>query len=249
MERTVGVVIPAYAPPVGALEDYVHAAVGIMDPDAIRIELDAPRPGTEERLEALPATVAVSQVRRGKGAAVSAGFDALDSDVLVMLDADGSTPVSGAIRLLEPIRTGDAAIAVGSRRHPDATVRGSQSMTRRYLGGGFAWCARRILEPSLYDYQCGAKAISRHAWETTRDHLQEEGFGWDVELLAVSDALGIPIAEVPLEWYDADGSTVSTVGTSLDLARAVVRARRNAARLRRRPLGGAATSGAATSQR
>ncbi|MDZ7730035.1 MAG: hypothetical protein U5K37_02095 [Natrialbaceae archaeon] len=62
------------------------------------------------------------------------------------------------------------------------------------------------------DFQCGAKAIHRSAWEETAPYLDEAGFGWDVELISIVDALGFSLCEVPIEWEDAPESTVSSVG-------------------------------------
>lgn len=231
MDLTVGIVVPAFRPPRQPLVDYIEAIIDEIEPETIRVELDDPSPATRAQLASVSATVSVAECRRGKGAAVTAGFEALETDVLVFLDADGSTPVASVRDVLSPVLDGRAGLAVGSRRHPAASVSGTQSETRRRLGAGFAWTARRLLPVSLYDYQCGAKALDAAAWRAIRHHMRETGFGWDVELLALADALDIDIAEVPIDWHDADGSTVSTLGTSLELGRAVLSARARARRL------------------
>ena len=128
-------------------------------------------------------------------------------------------------------RFDDADLAVGSRRHPAATVIGHQTLARRFLGDGFAWLARRLLSAELYDYQCGAKAVTADAWRRIRDHLYEPDFAWDVELVAMAGALDCRVAEVPIEWEDRPGSTVDPVGTAVDLGQALLRARGRARRL------------------
>ncbi|EMA51789.1 glycosyltransferase [Halococcus thailandensis] len=229
MQRSVGVVVPAYRPDVERLAEYVTAIDERLDPAVVRIELDAPRPDAVERLSSLPATVATAPYRRGKGRAITMGFEALDTDVLVFADADGSTPADSLAAVTRPVLDDDAELAVGSRRHPDARIARHRTFARRRLGDTFAWLARRLLDPQLFDYQCGAKAISREAWTTVREHLYEPGFAWDIELVAIAGALGQRIAEIPIEWHDQPDSTVSPVGTSIALARGLLAARHRAA--------------------
>src|SRR5688500_4108601 len=52
---------------------------------------------------------------RGKGHAVRVGMLAATGGVRVMCDADGSTPASELPRLLAPIASGEATVAIGSR--------------------------------------------------------------------------------------------------------------------------------------
>jgi len=232
MSPTVGIVVPAYRPDVPELRRYVTAIVDRLAPAAIVVELDAPETGVPARLDELPASVETVPYRRGKGAAVTAGFETLDTDVLAFADADGSTPVDSLATVSERVRTGEAALAVGSRRHPDATVASHQTFARRFLGDGFAWLAGRLLSVSLFDYQCGAKAITAEGWAQVRSHLYEPGFAWDVELVAIAGALDLRVREVPIRWEDQPGSTVSPIRDSVALFRALLAARHRAKQLR-----------------
>ena len=239
MHRSVGIVVPAYRPDVKRLATYVAAIDERCAPTTIRIELDAPRSGMAERLADLPATVATASHRRGKGRAITAGFEALDADVLAFADADGSTPADSLADVIAPVQRDGTALAVGSRRHPDATISRHRTFARRRLGDTFAWLARRLLSPQLFDYQCGAKAISREAWAAIREHLYEPGFAWDIELVAVADAFGLSIEEVPITWHDQPDSTVSPIETSIALAQGLLAARHRAALIAESRLHGA----------
>jgi hypothetical protein len=233
---TVGVVVPAYHPDVERLTAYLSAVEGALSPAVLRVELDDPRPATVEALREAPTPLdlSASDRRRGKGAAITAGFEALASrvDVLAFADADGSTPASSLSDVVEPVVRGRADLAVGSRRHPDADVVSHQTFARRRLGDGFAWLGRRFLDVPLYDYQCGAKALSADAWAAVREHLYEPGFAWDVELVAVAGALDRRVVEVPVQWRDYPESTVSTLDTTVNLGLALVRSRHRARSLR-----------------
>ncbi|WP_424019534.1 glycosyltransferase [Halorientalis pallida] len=232
MSRSLGVVVPAYRPDVERLSAYVEAIDRRLDPAAIRIELDAPDEQVLDRLRDLPASLGVVPYRRGKGAAVTAGFEALSTDVLAFLDADGSTTTDSAAAVVEPVLSGEADLSVGSRRHPDATVSDHQTTARRWLGEGFVWLARRLLDAKLHDYQCGAKAITRTGWERIREHLYEAGFAWDIELVAMAAAFDLRIAEVPITWEDQPGSTVEPIRTSIRMAKALFTARHRVKQVR-----------------
>ncbi|MFB6302252.1 MAG: glycosyltransferase [Haloferacaceae archaeon] len=230
----VGVVVPAYRPDAARLVDYVRSLVDRLDPATVRVELDAPTAATRDALSALPdrATVNAVDARRGKGTAVTAGFEALDTDVYAFADADGSTPADSLADVVAPVSGGRADLAAGSRRHPDADVAAHQTFARRFMGDCFAWLARRVLDTDLYDYQCGAKALTAETWLDVRRHLHEPGFAWDIELVAVTGAFGRRVVEVPVRWEDRPGSTVSPVRSSLALARGLLLARHRASRLR-----------------
>lgn len=232
MSRSVGVVVPAYRPDVDRLSAFVRDLDERLEPAELRIELDDPAPGDAEALSALPATVNVADRRRGKGAAITEGFDALSTDVLAFADADGSTPAGSVADVISPVASGEFDLAAGSRRHPEATVKSHQKVLRRFLGDAFAWLARQLLDPNLHDYQCGAKAVSANFWARLRRHLSEPGFAWDIELLAVAGALGGRIAEVPVVWEDQPESTVDPISDTLSMFTGLLAARHRAAVVR-----------------
>jgi hypothetical protein len=259
--RSLGIVVPAYRPDVDRLRSYVAALDERLAPERTLIELDAPRSGVVEVLENGPATVVVAERRRGKGAAITAGFDRLLGatagdrshgsavgarsgdghdgsdeaaesaiDTVAFFDADASTPPASAAAVVAPVLAGTCDLAVGSRRHPDASVERHQTRGRRRLGDWFAWLARRLVEPSLYDYQCGAKALSATVWRDVREDLREPGFAWDLNCLVRAAALGYRIEEVPISWHDRPRSTVPPARTAIALAYGLYRAHKRTRR-------------------
>jgi glycosyltransferase involved in cell wall biosynthesis len=235
MSESIGIVIPAYQPDRSILSEYVIELRDQLDPTTIRIELDNASEGLQAELDDLPATVNAVPDRRGKGAAITAGFDALETDILVFSDADGSTPAGELARVIKAVTDPGVSLAVGSRRHPDAAVATSQSMSRQYLGDVFAWFARQLLDVSLYDYQCGAKAITAESWQQVSRHLTCSGFEWDIDLIAVAGALGYTAREVPIEWHDHPDSTVPPIRTSIALGRTLLSARAKVRELEHQP--------------
>lgn len=225
MERSVGVVIPAYKPNIDILRAYVTAIETALHPTEIRIELDGIDPDRSTPLDDLSVTINTVPGRRGKGAAITHGFDHLDTSVLAFVDADGSTPTQSVRAITESVIHGPADLAIGSRHHPDASIRGHQTRIRGWLGQIFALIARNVLDVKVHDYQCGAKAITQTAWQSVRQYLYASGFAWDIELIAMTGALGYRVEEIPIEWEDRAGSTVPPIQTSIDLARTLIATR------------------------
>ncbi|WP_229772959.1 hypothetical protein [Halarchaeum nitratireducens] len=69
-------------------------------------------------------------------------------------------------------------------------------------------------------------------WRDVRPYLHEPGFAWDVEFVAVADALGERIVEVPVTWEDQPNKTVSPISDTLSMARGLLAARERAATVR-----------------
>lgn len=213
MSQSVGIVVPAFRPNPSQLKAYLESLEQTVDPDTIRVELDDPNGAYTELAASLEVEVSSVPRRRGKGLAITTGFEALETDVMAFVDADGSTVASSVVDILTPLLTGDAAISVASRHHPEASVSGRSSM-RRLMSGGFASLASQATGIDLSDFQCGAKAITDDCWEDIRTSLFESGFGWDLEVLWMATNRSYSIAEIPVEWRESDGSTVPPLRTA-----------------------------------
>lgn len=226
MNTSVGVVIPAYKPDLSLLTDYISSIQSTLSPEIIRIEMDSPSPKSVEILSEYDVDISTSQNRRGKGAAIMAGFDALDTDIHIFTDADGSVPTSSLGRVLQPILKSTADVSIGSRRHPDSIIINHQTVLRRFLGEVFARGARYLLPTQCMDYQCGAKAVTADAWSSIGHHCYEPGFAWDLEFVSVAGSLGHKITEVPITWEDHPDSSVAPISTSIELATALIDVKR-----------------------
>lgn len=216
--------IPAFDPDYELLSSYVQdLQAGVAD--VVHVELDAPDGPPAGALET-PDSHTIVRRRRGKGQAITDGFDSLETDVLAFADADGATPSSSIDAVVAPVRDGAVELSIGSRRHPASTIESHQTRFRRRLGDSFAWLARQLLPISVYDYQCGAKALTADAWEQIRPSITETGFAWDLELLGLAGQLGISHREVPVRWNDQPGSTVDPLGATYEMGTALFAIRR-----------------------
>lgn len=216
--NSVGIVLPAYKVDPEKLNEYIDRLQNVLSPDEIIIEYDQP-----ENTRDISSNVNLQTFdrRRGKGAAIIHGFNELESDILLFADSDGSVPVENLKDLVKAIE-GGADLAVGSRRHPNAESGYHQTYVRKILGDLLAKIAGTLLEPDLYDYQCGAKAIKKNKWNDIEDNLTKNGFGFDLELIFEAGKNNLKIKEIPVEWIDKPGSTVSIVSDSFKIGKVLV---------------------------
>lgn len=223
-KMTLGIVIPAYRPDLEKLIPYIKEVQSGVGPEEIRVELDEPRTETLAQLNELDVEINSVSERRGKGSAVTSGFNALSTDIYAFIDSDGATRTESVKEIIEPIQNGNADVSVGSRRHPNSHVNTHQTKFRRFLGNGYAWLARRLIGPALYDYQCGAKAVTAEQWRQSKDYITEKGFAWDINFLAVSASQGAIVEEIPIVWEDQSNSTVNPIRDTLDMFVGLIRA-------------------------
>lgn len=210
-EKSVGVVLPAYRIDREVLRDYIEDIRTIVNPEKIIVELDG-----DETLELNYQDVYVnySKSRRGKGRAISEGWDKLGTDLLVFLDADGSIPADSVTSIIDALE--DHHLVVGSRKNGSETEVVHETRVRKMLGDIMVLMARNIISVDLNDYQCGAKAMRSDVWNQI-ERPTSAGFSWDLELIQNTVSSGYNVKEVPVNWYDRSDSTVSLVKTPFEI--------------------------------
>lgn len=151
--------------------------------------------------------VIANSIARGKGYAVKTGMLAATGDIVFFSDADLSVPLRFIPPFLEEFEKG-ADVVFGSRQHPDSVIPISQPFLRVAYGRLFNFSLRAFGATRFKDTQCGFKAFRREAAQWVFSRLTIDGFGFDVEALALADAMGYSIRECPVEWSDAPGTKV-----------------------------------------
>ena len=150
--------------------------------------------GTVEVARALyPDVRIVGQTRKGKGNALAAGFAACRGDIIVMLDADGSTNGREIPRYVDALLNG-ADFAKGTRF---AAGGGSSDITTlRRLGNWFFSALVNLLIGTRYSDLCyGYNAF----WTHCLPYINVDCDGFEVETLInirVAKA-GLTVTEVP----------------------------------------------------
>ncbi|MCU1345933.1 MAG: glycosyl transferase family 2 [Acidimicrobiia bacterium] len=175
----------------------------------------------------------------GKGAAVRAGMLHAQGEVVVFMDADLSADLAALPRLVEALEHAD--VAIGSRKSPDAEI--EKGIGRKVVSAAFAIVTRLMTGLRFGDTQCGFKAFRRDATRLVFSHQQLDGFAFDVEILLLAHRLGLKVAEVPIRWADAEGSTVRWWIDPLKMMRDIVRIKWLTRHVGKEPVGMGITGG------
>ncbi|MDT8375670.1 MAG: glycosyltransferase family 2 protein [Mariprofundaceae bacterium] len=162
---------------------------------------------------------------RGKGAAVKRGMLEAGGDIRLFMDADHSTHIREAEKVLAAINEG-AEVVIASRRHPESDISVHQSWLREHMGQSFNFIMRSIVGLKMEDTQCGFKAFTARAAEDIFLRQKLDGFSFDVELLFLASKLGYRIAEIPVEWINEPNSRVRMLADPVLMFADVVRIRR-----------------------
>jgi dolichyl-phosphate beta-glucosyltransferase len=70
----------------------------------------------------------------------------------------------------------------------------------------------------IEDTQCGFKLFTRKAAQAIFPNMHVEGWVFDIEVLMIAQHLRIPIVEVSVAWQEIDGSKVSLMRDSIQMA-------------------------------
>lgn len=145
---------------------------------------------------------------RGKGYAVRNGMSQAKGDIVLFSDADLSSPIYEANKLLRALAQG-ADIAIGSRWLDADLQTHRQPFYRQISGRVFNLLLRVVLGLKEKDTQCGFKAFTRRAAQAIFPLQRIERWGFDPEILYIANKIGFKTVEVPVEWANDERSKIS----------------------------------------
>jgi hypothetical protein len=155
--------------------------------------------------------VAAQQKGEGKGDAVRLGFDLATKDILMILDADLTTPPEELPKFYNAIVENKAEFVNGSR-----LVYPMEKQAMRFLNilanKCFAVAFSFVLGQRFKDTLCGTKVLSRAHYQrltATREFFGDfDPFG-DFDLLFGAARLGLKIVEIPVHYRERTYGTTN----------------------------------------
>lgn len=154
------------------------------------------------------------QPNGGKGGAVAAGVAASRGALVLISDADFSTPIEELTKLEAAIGRG-YDIAIGSRAKRGSKVEVSQPARRVLMGKIFNLIVQLVVLPGFWDTQCGFKLWRGPAAREIFSRMKMRGnVAFDVEVLYRARRSGYRIAEIPVRWQDSIPSRISPLRDS-----------------------------------
>jgi dolichyl-phosphate beta-glucosyltransferase len=165
------------------------------------------------------------QKNRGKGYALRTGVLASQGDLVLLTDADLSTPIEEFASLMTPVLSNKCQVAIGSRSLALSKIVKKQPWYRRGMGKIFNRFVRTLVIDDFCDTQCGFKLFSGDVARQLFREARIDRFAFDVEILALAKHNGYRILEVPVKWINAPGSKVNPVFDSMQMLCDLVRIR------------------------
>lgn len=151
----------------------------------------------------------------GKGFSVRHGMLEARGEIALFTDADLSTPIEEADKLLAPLREQGYDAAIGSRAVDRSLIEIHQSAIREQAGVLFNWFVRWVMGLDFSDTQCGFKAFRVNRTRIIFEQQRMEGFGFDPEILFLAKRHGLGVAEVPVRWSHDPGTKVNVAADGI----------------------------------
>ena len=151
----------------------------------------------------------------GKGGAVRQGMLLAQGEIRLFTDADNSTTLDQFAAMM-PFFEGKHGekydVVIGSRTIKGARLDPPQPFYKKLLGKMGNLAIQALNLPGIWDTQCGFKAFTREAAERVFSLSKIEGWGFDIEVLALARTMGFRIKEVPVHWVNDPNSHVTLGG-------------------------------------
>ena len=154
---------------------------------------------------------------KGKGHALRTGVLASKGEIILLSDADLSTPIEELSKLLPLIYNHKCDIAIGSRALALSEIVKKQPWWRQSMGKFFNKLVKALVIEDFKDTQCGFKVFRGDIARNLFKEAQIDRFAYDVEILAIGKKKGCKIVEAPVRWINSPESKVNPVKDSLQM--------------------------------
>jgi len=141
---------------------------------------------------------------RGKGYTVREGMLAAKGQIRLFTDADNSTDMSHFSQM-PPLFKKGRKVVICSRDEKDVIGAGQavpQPYFKRLLGNAGNLFIQFVAVPGIWDTQCGFKAFSAEAAQKIFSVAKIDGWGFDIEALALARKFGFQTGIIPARWID-----------------------------------------------
>jgi dolichyl-phosphate beta-glucosyltransferase len=166
-----------------------------------------------------------NKVNKGKGGAVQEGMLAANGQYILFADADNSTPIEQADKLLA--FADKYEVVIGSRYGGGGKLATPQSLVRRVGSRALNIIIQTLAIRGIKDTQCGFKLFQKNAAKEIFKRQTIQDFSFDIEILAVARKLGYKIKEAGIVWYDNPHSTVNPIKDGLRMVKDSWQVRKN----------------------
>lgn len=200
----ISVIVPAYKQEKTIVKD-INRLAGVLRELRYRYEIiivvDGRVDRTYEKIKSHRSSrirVYQYKINQGKGYAIKYGGSKARGDVIGFIDAGLDIDPTGVSMLLNHMFWYNADIIVGSKMHPVSQV--NYPLYRKVLSWGYRSFTRALFGFKIRDTQTGIKFYKKKVVNSVFPRLLVKNFAFDIEILALSHALGYKrIYEAPIK--------------------------------------------------
>ena len=213
MRRSISIIIPAYNEETRLPATLETVKAWLVATQWEFSEIVVVNDGSRDRTAAVARDAGVRVLdnpgNRGKGYSVRHGVLEAKGDWILFTDADLSSPIPELEKLWRAAERENAQVAIGSRAVDRSLVGVHQPLAREIMGRLFNLVMRLVTGLPFRDTQCGFKLFEARAAREVFQRQLIDGFGFDVEVLYISQHLGYRALEIPVRWDNVLGTKVS----------------------------------------
>jgi dolichyl-phosphate beta-glucosyltransferase len=181
----------------------------------ILVALDGPSDRTREVLREMRREIPHLKVidrplNHGKGFTVKEGMLRAAGRIRLFTDADNSTDIAH-FENMQPLFDDGYEVVIASRNSKDAPGAEEavpQTWYKRWTGRIGNLIVQLLAVPGIWDTQCGFKAFRAEVAERIFSNTKIEGWGFDIEVLALARAFKYKIGIIPAHWVNDPRSHV-----------------------------------------
>lgn len=146
-----------------------------------------------------------NNVNQGKGGVVRQGMLLAKGQYRLFTDADNSTSIDQFDNMIPYFSAQGGQkydVVIGSRSVKGSKLEPAQPFYKQLLGKSANLIIQAVNLPGIWDTQCGFKAFSEEAAEKVFSKTKINGWGFDIEALALARSFGYRIKEMPVRWVN-----------------------------------------------
>jgi glycosyltransferase involved in cell wall biosynthesis len=145
--------------------------------------------------------------RVGKGLSIKKAAYSCSKQYIGYMDVDLAADPREFERLMKFI--GDYDIVIGSRLRRDGLPSIDRPRHRTFLSYGYSFLFRALFWVPIADPQCGFKLFKKEALLDLCNHIYNNAYVFDSELVVKARILGYRVREVPINWRHMAGSKIN----------------------------------------
>jgi glycosyltransferase involved in cell wall biosynthesis len=156
-------------------------------------------------------------IRQGKGLSIKKAAYSCNKQYIGYMDADLAADPCEFERLIKFI--GDYDIVIGSRLMRDGLPPIERPIYRTFLSHGYSILFRALFKVPVSDPQCGFKLFKKQALLDLCNHVYNNAYAFDSELVVKAVMLGYRVREVPVNWRHIAGSKIHSANQIISMGK------------------------------